>query len=74
MLRHLREEAQPLAIDWEVRASSPLAGSIAIKVERGGLQIVGAANDAQHRATDLAGFDLLAVRLDLAAMTKPGRL
>ena len=40
---------------------------VAIKVERGGLQIVGVANDAQHRAAsarDLAGFDLLAVRLD----------
>ena len=68
MLRHLREEAQPLAIDREV-ACFLAAGRkpIAIKVERGGLQIVGVADDAQHRAAsarDLAGFDLLAVRLD----------
>ena len=41
--------------------------AIAIKIERGRLQIVGVADDAQHRAAsarDLAGFDLLAVRLD----------
>src|SRR5437879_2104014 len=68
MLRHLREEAQPLAIDREV-ACFLAAGRkpVAIKVERGGLQIVGVANDAQHRAAsarDLAGFDLLAFRLD----------
>src|SRR5450755_4341523 len=68
MLRHLREEAQPLAIDREV-ACFLTAGRkpVAIKVERGGLQIVGVADDAQHRAAsagDLAGFDLLAVRLD----------
>src|ERR1700724_4183187 len=68
MLRHLREEAQPLAIDREV-ACFLAAGRkpVAIKVERGGLQIVGVADDARHRAAsarDLAGFDLLAVRLD----------
>src|SRR5882757_1846848 len=51
MLRHLREEAQPLAIDREV-ACFLAAGRkpVAIKVERGGLQIVGVADDAQHRA------------------------
>src|SRR5262245_10291538 len=73
MLRHLREEAQPLAIDREV-ACFLAAGRkpVAIKVERGGLQIVGVANDAQHCAASagnlanlyLAGFDLLADRLD----------
>src|SRR3979409_2740415 len=68
MLRHFRKEAQPLAIDREV-ACFLAAGRkpVAIKVERGGLQIVGVADDAQHRAAsarDLAGFDLLAVRLD----------
>src|SRR6185295_12469837 len=43
---------------------------VAIKVDRGRLQIVGVAYDAQHRAAsarDLAGFDLLAVRLDRVA-------
>src|SRR5262245_54636670 len=51
MLRSLREEAQPLAIDREV-ACFFAAGRkpVAIKVERGGLQIVGVADDAQHRA------------------------
>src|SRR5262244_2797269 len=73
MFRHLREEAQPLAIDREV-ACFLAAGRkpVAIKVERGGLQIVGVANDAQHRAASarnlanlyFAGLDLLAVRLD----------
>src|SRR4051812_45409855 len=68
MLRHLREEAQPLAIDREI-ACFLAAGRkpVAIKVERGGLQIVGVADDAQHRAAsagDLAGVDLRAVRLD----------
>src|ERR1700730_10590231 len=68
MLRPLREEAQPLAIDRKL-ACFLAAGRkpVAIKVERGGLQIVGVADDAQHRAAsarDLAGFDLLAVRLD----------
>src|SRR5262245_3638217 len=73
MLRHFREEAQPLTIDREV-ACFLAAGRkpVAIEVERSGLQIVGVANDAQHRATSarnlaklyLAGFDLFAVRLD----------
>src|SRR5258708_39122610 len=68
MLRHLREEAPPLEIDREV-AGFLAAGRkpVTIKVERGGLTIVGVADDAQHRAAsagDLAGFDLLAVRLD----------
>src|SRR3954471_1280406 len=68
MLRHLREEAQPLAIDREV-AGFLAAGRkpVAIKVESGGLQIVGGAHDAQHRGAstrNLAGLDLLAVRLD----------
>lgn len=68
MLRHLRKEAQPLAIDREV-ACFLAAGRkpVAIKIERGGLQIVGVADDAQHRAAsagDLAGFDLFAVRFD----------
>src|ERR1700736_1446089 len=68
MLRHLREEGKPLAIDREV-ACFLAAGRkpVAIKVERGGLQIVGVADDTQDRAAsarDLAGFDLLAVRLD----------
>src|SRR5215218_4619049 len=67
MRRHLREEAQPLAIDREV-ARFLAAGRkpVAIKVERGGLQIVGVADDAQHSAAsarDLAGFDRLAVPL-----------
>src|ERR1700733_12394176 len=49
MLRHLREEAQPLAIDREV-ACFLAAGwkPVAIKVERGGLQIVRVADDAQR--------------------------
>ncbi len=68
MLAHLREEAQPLAIDREV-ACVLAAGRqpVAVKVKRSGLQIVGVADDAKHRAAsarDLAGFDLLAVRLD----------
>src|SRR3954470_11838159 len=68
MLRHLREEAQPLAIDREV-ACFLAAGRkpLAIKVQRGGLQIVGVADDAQHRAAsarNLAGLDWLAVGLD----------
>jgi hypothetical protein len=68
MLRYLREEAQSLTIDREV-ACFLAAGRepIAIKVECGGLQFVGVADDAQRRAAsarDLAGFDLLAVRLD----------
>src|SRR5258705_881980 len=68
MLRHLREEAQPLAIDREV-ACFLAAGRkpVAIKVERGGLPIVGVSDDAQHRAastTEPAGFQLLALRLD----------
>ena len=51
MLRHLRKQAQPLAIDREV-ARFLAAGRkpVAIKVERGGLQIVGVADDAQHRS------------------------
>src|SRR5262245_53177494 len=51
MLRHLREESQPLAIDREVACflAAPRK-PVAIKVERGGLQIVGVADDAQHRA------------------------
>src|SRR3954454_1957735 len=68
MLRHLREEAQPLAIDREVaRLLAAGRKPVTIKVERGGLQIVGVADDAQHRtasAGDLAGLDLRAVRRD----------
>ena len=62
MLRHLREEAQPLAIDREV-AGFLAAGRqpVAIKIERGRLQIVGVADDAQHRAAS-AGAPV--VRLD----------
>src|SRR4029078_12530011 len=68
VLRHLGEEAQPLAIDREV-AGSLAAGwkPVAIKEERGRLQIVGVADDAQHRAAptgDLAGLDRFAVRRD----------
>src|SRR5258707_3756468 len=67
MLRHLREEAQPLAIDREV-ACFLAAGRkpVAIKVERGGLQICGVADDAQHRAAaarELPRPELLAGRL-----------
>src|SRR3954451_18772705 len=49
MLRHLREETQPLAIDREV-ACFLAAGRkpVAIKIERGGLQIVGVADAAQR--------------------------
>src|SRR5476651_2785699 len=55
------KKAQPLAIDREV-ACFLAAGRkpVAIKVERGGLQIVGVADDAQHRAAsarDLAALD-----------------
>jgi len=50
MLRHLREEAQPLAIDREVACFLPAGQKLAaIIAERGGLQIVGVANDTQHR-------------------------
>ena len=59
---------QPLAIDREV-ACFLAAGRkpVAIEVERGGIQITGVANNAQYRAASaryLAGFDLIAVRLD----------
>jgi len=47
VLRQLGEETQPLSIDREV-ACFLAAGRkpVAIKVERGGLQIVGVADDA----------------------------
>jgi hypothetical protein len=50
MLRHLGEEAEPLAIDREV-AGFLAAGRqpLAIEVERGGLQVVGVADNAQRR-------------------------
>jgi len=57
-----------LAVDREVsRLFAARRQPIVIEVERRGLQIVGVADDAQHRAAparDLAGFDLFAVRLN----------
>src|SRR6202051_4187174 len=68
MLRHLREEGEALTIERKVaRLFSTSWEPVAIKVERGGLRIVGIADDTQHRAASAgnhAGFDLLAVRLD----------
>src|SRR4051794_16960822 len=68
MLRYLREEAQPLAIDRKVAGFFATGGKpVAIQVERGGLQIVGVADDPQHGAAsarDLAGFDQLAISCD----------
>src|SRR6185369_17501470 len=59
---------QSLAIDRKVAGLlAARRKPVAIKVERGGLQIVGVADDPQHRAAsagDLAGLDLFAVRLD----------
>ena len=65
MLRDFRKEAQPLAIDRKVarflaRGRKP----VAIKIQRGRLEIVGVADDAQHGASsagNLAGLDLLAI-------------
>ena len=66
MLRHFREKAEPLAIDREVsRLFTTRRQPIPREVERRGLQIVGIANDTQHRATSAGnhtGFDLFAVR------------
>src|SRR6476469_3699712 len=66
MLRHLREQVQPLAIDREV-AYCLAAGlkPAAIEIERGRLQIVGVAYHTQHRAAPAgnpAEFDRLARR------------
>src|SRR3954462_2375696 len=67
MLRHLREETQALAIDRKVACFLATGWKpVTIKEERGGLQVVGVANDTQHRAAparDLPGLDLLAIRL-----------
>jgi hypothetical protein len=48
MLRHFREKAEPLAVDREVsRLFAARRKPVAIKVERGGVQIVRVADDAQ---------------------------
>ena len=68
MLRDFREEGEASAIEGEVsRFLAAGRQPVAIEVERGRLQIVGVADDAQDCAAsagDRTGLDLLAVCLD----------